>query len=108
MTNIQFCYWLQGYFEISNKPKLNVSQMKSIENNLAIINEPLWVEVKWIKDVCLFLKELNYKKKSLSYFLPLIQQSLNACFYHFIDNNKDLDYTLEELKKLHAGYLNEK
>lgn len=45
MTSRDFCYWLQGYFEIENNqprppewmPSLNSSQIQSIRNHLAMV-----------------------------------------------------------------------
>lgn len=45
MKSRDFCYWLQGYFEIENnqprppewEPRLNGSQIKMIQNHLAMV-----------------------------------------------------------------------
>lgn len=34
MNTIDFCYWLQGYFEISNSDELSPEQVKIIKNHL--------------------------------------------------------------------------
>lgn len=107
MTNILFCYWLQGYFEISIEPTLESHHIKQIQVKLSNINEPLWEHVEWLKNVCHFLEKMSYKQETLNYFLPLIQKSLNVNFYHYFDNNLDRDYTLEELERLHAGTTND-
>lgn len=103
MTNILFCYWLQGYFEISNTVILEKFHILKIEENLAKITEPLRTELKWLEDVCHYFKSMDYKKETLNYFMPYMQQMLNSVFYHFIDNDKDIEYSIEELEKLHEG-----
>lgn len=39
MTSRDFCYWLQGFFEIDNDPglTLGVSQVQSIKKHLALV-----------------------------------------------------------------------
>ncbi|WP_131784029.1 hypothetical protein [Legionella gresilensis] len=101
MTNILFCYWLQGYFEISTKPTLEIGHIKKIQDQILSVKEPLTSEVQWIKDVCHYLEEMDYKEETLRHFLPLIQYALNSMFYHYIDNSKDIDYTLEDFQRLH-------
>lgn len=45
MTPEQFCYWLQGYFEIQNPDFMTEKQVLEIKNHLSkVFNNPL---VKW-------------------------------------------------------------
>ena len=37
MTELQFCYWLQGYFELSGTKELNPEQVKAIQEHLALV-----------------------------------------------------------------------
>lgn len=37
MTSRDFCYWLQGYFEIANTSVLTVGQVEAIKNHLALV-----------------------------------------------------------------------
>lgn len=37
MTPENFCYWLQGFFEISNSPILTEAQVKMIRQHLALV-----------------------------------------------------------------------
>ncbi|CEG55947.1 hypothetical protein [Legionella fallonii] len=101
MTNILFCYWLQGYFEITSKPFLEVTHIKKIQTQILNIKEQLSSEVQWINNVCNYLEEMDYKEETLNHFMPLIQFSLNSMFYHYIDNSKDIDYTIDEFQRLH-------
>ena len=36
MNSIDFCFWLQGYFEISNSKSLSDEQVEVIKNHLAL------------------------------------------------------------------------
>ena len=36
MTPRDFCYWLQGYFELSAKGKIDANQIEIIKNHLAM------------------------------------------------------------------------
>ena len=104
MKNISFCYWLQGYLEITRDPIIEIRLIQLIQQQLKNISEFLWKEIIWLQDVCNYIVKLNYKPETLNHFSPLIQQRLNAIFYHYIDNNKDLDYTIEELDLMHNGH----
>lgn len=37
MTSRDFCYWLQGYIEISKSKTLTADQMKIIKNHLSMV-----------------------------------------------------------------------
>lgn len=37
MTPENFCYWLQGYFEISDSDSLNDHQIQEVKNHLALV-----------------------------------------------------------------------
>lgn len=37
MTSRDFCYWLQGHFEIADTNKLSESQVKMIKRHLALV-----------------------------------------------------------------------
>lgn len=37
MTSRDFCYWLQGYFEISKGEELNKSQVQMVKRHLALV-----------------------------------------------------------------------
>ena len=36
MNSIDFCFWLQGYFEISETDELTAKQVKIIKNHLSL------------------------------------------------------------------------
>ncbi len=37
MTPEQFCYWLQGVFEVGNIAELNVEQVKIVKQHLGLV-----------------------------------------------------------------------
>lgn len=37
MKSVEFCYWLQGLFELSNPRTLNTEQTKQIRQHLALV-----------------------------------------------------------------------
>ena len=37
MTSRDFCYWLQGFFEISGNTSLNFNQVVTIKNHLNLV-----------------------------------------------------------------------
>ncbi len=39
MTQDQFCYWLQGFFEMTKEEKLSKAQIKMIKEHLALVFE---------------------------------------------------------------------
>lgn len=39
MDNLNFCYWLQGFFELTNTETLTKEQVKIIKDHLALVFE---------------------------------------------------------------------
>jgi len=37
MNSVDFCYWLQGYFEISEAKTVNAAQVEIIKNHLNLV-----------------------------------------------------------------------
>ena len=37
MNSIDFCYWLQGYFEVSGQEKMTEAQMRVVKNHLNLV-----------------------------------------------------------------------
>lgn len=87
MTNQEFCYWLQGYFEISKMTTLTKEKIAIINGSLNKINEPFGELTQWLTNVTAFFSEQQYKQVFLDLFLIEIQRELNALFLHVIDNN---------------------
>lgn len=87
MTNQEFCYWLQGYFEISKITMLTKEKIALINGSLKKINEPLGEFTQWLAKVHAFFSDQHYKQEFLDLFLQEIQSELNDLFLHVIDNN---------------------
>jgi hypothetical protein len=104
MTNQQFCYWLQGFFEIALDNRLHAEQIKLIEFNLNKINEPLGFFTQWLNELCIYFSNLDYKQETIDYFTLHIQNNLNSIFLHVIDQNYATHYSADELKKIHDGH----
>lgn len=103
MTNQDFCYWLQGYFEISREPNLTKDKVLTIHAALGSITEPLGYFTQWLSGVISYVATLHYKQELLDYFLPDIISELNAIFIHVIDTSYDMNISLEEAKRIHDG-----
>lgn len=103
MTNQQFCYWLQGYFEITQNAVLTKEKILLINGSLKKIDEPLGHFTQWFSEVIHFFSMQEYREELLNYFLPEIRHRLNLIFYHVIDNSYETTITLEESKKIHDG-----
>jgi hypothetical protein len=103
-NNQQFCYWLQGYFEISNGPvTLKQRHIELMSHYLNSISEPLGEFTAWLKQVCDYCSMQEYKAETLAYFQPIIQTSLNNVFIHAIDNSYTTTKSAEQLQNIHQG-----
>lgn len=103
MTNQDFCYWLQGYFEIDQKPDLTKDKILAIQAALMLITEPLGHFTQWLSALIAHVASLHYKKELLAYFLPDIINELNGIFVHVIDSSYNLNISMEEAKAIHDG-----
>lgn len=103
MTNQQFCYWLQGYLEISQRPDLTKEKIIIIENEISKIKGPLGQFPQWFLGLSTFFLKHNYKKDILNYFLPVVERRLNMIFAHVIDNNYDENIGKDEARRIHNG-----
>jgi hypothetical protein len=108
MTNQLFCYWLQGYIEISQHVILTKSKINLIDQHLNKISEPLGDYTRWLKELLLYLQSQDYRQPLLDYFLLDIRDQLSLIFYHVIDNSYDTEMSHLELKHIHDGLTNDK
>lgn len=104
MKNQEFCYWLQGYFEIALQPELSKKHLILIREALDRIEEPLGSFTQWLYEVTSFLSSQNYKPGLVNCFLQEIKDRLNLIFFHVIDNTYDTILSRAELKKIHDGF----
>ena len=107
MTNQCFCYWLQGYFEISRQATLTKEKILIINETLKKVTEPLGDFNQWLNKLLMYFETQSYNQALLTYFLPVISRQLNLIFYHVIDNSYDTDLSHEEGKKIHDGLTND-
>ena len=105
LTNQTFCYWLQGYFELSQVPRLNAQRLMKISQQLEKITEPLGLYTSWLKQVADMLEQDNYAEPLVQYFTPMITAELNHIFQHYIDNSYDTPHSADYLLKIHRGEL---
>ncbi|HEX4044243.1 MAG TPA: hypothetical protein VHZ76_01075 [Gammaproteobacteria bacterium] len=103
LTNQTFCYWLQGYFEISQARHLNAQRLMKISQQLDKISEPLGLYTTWLKQTVVMLQENNFCENLVNYFTPMITSELNHIFQHDIDNSYDTPHSAEYLLKIHRG-----
>lgn len=103
MTNQLFCYWLQGYFEISHDVILTKEKIQLIKQTLESITEPLGQFTQWLSDLIVYLEKNIENTALISYFLSEMKDQLNLVFYHVVDNSYDTTLTHEESKNIHDG-----
>ena len=107
MTNQDFCYWLQGYFEITKNPAFNKNKVLIIRDSINKINQPLGNFTQWLSNVTSFFEEQNYRKELLDYFLPEIINRLHSVFFHVIDNSYDTSLSAAEAQHIHDGIIHD-
>lgn len=104
-TNQDFCYWLQGYFEITVKPVLNQYRIQQISEKLDIITEPLGDYTHWLFCVLSYIEDNDYDSLIIQQYQPHIMENLNLIFLHVIDNSYDTDKDNEYLLDVHDGII---
>ena len=106
-TNQQFCYWLQGYFEISRDAHLIKETVLIIDCQLKKIKEPLGHFTQWLFELTTYLADQNFDMDLIIFFTPVVKDQLNSVFYHVIDNSYDTLVSHEERKRIHDGLNND-
>lgn len=105
MTNQLFCYWLQGYFEISRQPFLSKNHIHIIIGKLNKINEEKGSFTQWLTELCEHFIKYQCRQAKLDYFFSIIQKNLNAVFVHVIDPSYETTYAHDEILQIHSGEL---
>jgi len=101
MLNKEFCYWLQGFFEIGGRPSwraLQPFQVIIIQNHLALTKE---VEGLTPGGFCVWLEMALRTQKIDQHLTTDIRGNLNAVFQHDIDNTYPGDPA--RLQAIHDG-----
>jgi len=101
MTNREFCYWLQGFFELSRATGLDNQQVVAIKNHLNLVRKveqklsefPSWLEG--------FLDAAGEGLLGTGQAVEQIRTKLNAIFKHEIDPSYPGDQA--ELNDIHSG-----
>lgn len=101
--NKLFCYWLQGFFEISTNPQLNAHRLTLIRKKLAQIEEPLGAYTGWLKRALQVIGDNGDNQEIIAVMQTDIINELNYVFQHDIDNSYDTDISDEFLFKIHNG-----
>ena len=109
MNTQEFCYWLQGYQEISDNVLLNKEKLVIIGNRLAkCIQEhgvPPYKDsfVSFLADILLKIDAENFSTTIIEHYQEKIFERLNSVFLHVIDDSYETDLTREELQSIHDG-----
>ena len=102
MHTHEFCYWLQGYFELREiDEELTIKQIECIEKHIKLVNEvapdSTGKFVPWLEGV---LDSCIYRDKDTTFGLTsMIIEKLSKCFEHEID--KKYKVNLDKLNKIH-------
>lgn len=103
MKSIEFCYWLQGFFEISESHefKFNLNQLNCIERHVDLVIKYESPNIsKSYSFVCFLKNYLIIKEETVSY-TGRIQQILQDIFIHEIDNSYGDHSMIENLNQIH-------
>jgi hypothetical protein len=87
MKNIDFCYWLQGYFEICKKTILNQNKLAIVHAMLKKIDEPLGQFTQWLSNLLIYFAEQDYHQPILNFFELEIKNELNKLFHHVVQHD---------------------
>ncbi|MBA2654403.1 MAG: hypothetical protein H0U71_04965 [Gammaproteobacteria bacterium] len=100
-TNQDFCYWLQGYFEISELSNLDVSKIDIIRKKLTDINEPLGEYTSWLIEVIEDIEMHDFQNEIIMQWEDPIRLNLASIFKHVIDDSYSSAHSKEKLQKTH-------
>lgn len=87
MNSIQFCYWLQGLFELADARILSIKQTSLVKEKLAVVlatDKQALSFCSWLKGVLDTLELLEYDNLNAVQF-KLIQKGLHETFAKHID-----------------------
>jgi hypothetical protein len=104
MKNTDFCYWLQGFFELTSENQnysLNSQQIQTIKDHLKLVRMydkkldefPAWLEG--------FLDNIH---DDASTNTESIRTKLHYCFEHVIDPLYEKTGLKDKLNQIHSGF----
>lgn len=89
MYSREFCYWLQGYFELSNTDALTPSKISTIRNHLSMV-EKVEGELKgfpaWLCGALDALSFDNNTGQVEEKYANMIKEKLDTSFKHVVDS----------------------
>jgi CRISPR/Cas system CSM-associated protein Csm2 small subunit len=104
-TNQMFCYWLQGYFEISAQPELTMERVKLIKHTLRQVTEEYGPFTSWLSETLDAIEQNNYREVLVKHFSVIIRNELYNIFVHVIDESYETDKPRDYLQQVHDGAL---
>lgn len=102
-TNQDFCYWLQGYFEINAQANFDQLTLQQLAAKLLEITEPWGELTRWLNQSLHFIRIGGYNPETITTFTPILRNRLNEVFEHVIDNSYVTDHSATYLKAVHEG-----
>jgi len=99
MKATEFCYWLQGLFELVQPKVLTTPQIECIKRHLAL-SEAIKDDdsPKLVKEFTAWLRtSLEWMDPSVPDHVHKVQFKLDQCFAHVIDKNYGPDGKLNEI-----------
>ncbi len=103
--NQDFCYWLQGYFELSQHASLTQRHIELIDTMLNAIDEAPGSYTAWLGQVVYAIKQNHYHQPIIDFFASDIKDQLNSIFEHVIDTSYVTPYSSSFLHAVHTGTL---
>lgn len=100
MNVVQFCYWLQGYFEIARNPSLNKERLLIIKKHLIGIEGEKIEFTVWLEQLCHYIEKTHNQVIPIEEFSLIIQSSLASIFYHVVDDSYE-GISREERHRVH-------
>lgn len=87
MTTVEFCYWLQGLFELAQPRVLSAAQVECIKRHLALSEAVKGDDSpRQVKEFCAWLKtSIEWLNPSDPEHVQKVQFKLDQCFAHVID-----------------------
>lgn len=92
MKATEFCYWLQGLFELHNVSELNASQVSLIDKHLKMVFVHEKEQSKYLdfcKNLSGYIKFSNMNIMNMS-VTKRVQDALNDLFEHVIVKKKEI------------------
>jgi hypothetical protein len=100
MNMVEFCYWLQGYFELARDSRLTRNKLSVIKRYLDQLTGEKIEFIKWLENVCKYVEITNNEAIPIEHFSDTIQFNLSLVFHHVVDDSYE-GITREERHRVH-------